>query len=422
MTKPNAIIFGGLNTCSRALAAYLVPPDGEPLVEHLRIVDKYSVSPPTTYIGSDFPKVLEKPNVEYRQANLTIPSTVAGCFEPPAGSAPDARTYVFDLTGEIQWDRPEAVQIAHTLRVARLVGQEAARRGVAAYVRMMHPFYECKEKGAHDEKEDVRPDGVHGTWWHETLRTLGAIDGLNLVIVRKAIVYGPYIDYGPVMSFIAIGAVYGYLKQPVKGLWAPGKHPVHTVHATDVAGAFWACAEWMHRVGGRAKADELAGEEIPFRNDKKAAEIEGVISPETRVVAPLFHLEDDSQVTLAQFSNIVAAANDTTYEFHSFVINTMAKFKLEDVVEEINEEHVSVWTQMLTESEPPISSTPFSAYADVYQLKRHVVAFSADKLKRIVGYQLQRPQFEEAGLREIIEKLRAERTWPNAKPQPASES
>jgi hypothetical protein len=59
---------GGLNTCSRALAALLVPVDGEPLVsvsfpaidrssrhlsrssQHLRIVDKYSVAPATVYV------------------------------------------------------------------------------------------------------------------------------------------------------------------------------------------------------------------------------------------------------------------------------------------------------------------------------------------------------------------------------------
>lgn len=65
----------------------------------MRIVDKFSVVPPTTYvstaievltasdvrwltiaiqthfnryIGAEFPKVLEKPEVEYRQANLTV--------------------------------------------------------------------------------------------------------------------------------------------------------------------------------------------------------------------------------------------------------------------------------------------------------------------------------------------------------------
>lgn len=119
--------------------------------------------------------MLEKPNVEYRQANVTVPATVAACFDPPEGQ--EAYSYVFDLTGEMQWDRPEKVQINNTLRVARHIGLEAARRGVAAYVRLMPPFYECKEKGTHDEKEDVKPDGVVGTWWHETLRTLGAIEG-----------------------------------------------------------------------------------------------------------------------------------------------------------------------------------------------------------------------------------------------------
>lgn len=68
------------------------------------------------------------------------------------------------------------VQVANTFKVARLIGLEAARRKVVAYVRIQHPFYECKEKGTHDEKEDIKPDGVLGTWWHETVRALGAIE------------------------------------------------------------------------------------------------------------------------------------------------------------------------------------------------------------------------------------------------------
>ena len=68
------------------------------------------------------------------------------------------------------------MQIKNTFGVARLVGLEAARRKVKSYVRIQHPFYECKEKGKHDEKEDVKPDDVLGTWWHETLRMLASID------------------------------------------------------------------------------------------------------------------------------------------------------------------------------------------------------------------------------------------------------
>lgn len=412
MTKKNAIIFGGLNTCTRALAAHLVPPDGEPLVANLRIVDKYSVAPPTTYLGAEFPKVLKKPNVEYKQANLTIPAAVAACFDPPEGQEP--YHYVFDLAGEIQWDRPEKVQINNTLCVSQHVGLEAARRGVLAYVKLMHPFYECKEKGSHDEKEDVKPDGVLGTWWHETLRTLGAIDGLNLVIVRKACVYGPYVDYGPITSYMAMASVYAYLKQPVKCLWGPGKHPVHTVHVDDVAGAMWACAEWIDRVGGRTKANEIAGEEIPFRNDKsKAAQVPAMAPPDQKIVAPLFHLEDDGNLDLAGLGTRVANAFGTQLEFYNFMVNTLAKFKLEDHVEDINEEHVSTWTTMITESKPPCPQTHYTAYMTVYNLKRIVVAFNADKLKRVVGYQLKVPQLTPDTVRDVIDKLKAEGSWPN---------
>jgi hypothetical protein len=56
-----------------------------------------------------------------------------------------------------------------------LIGLEAARRQVKAYVRLQHPFYETPEKGSHDEKVDIIPEGTLGIWWHETLRMLAAI-------------------------------------------------------------------------------------------------------------------------------------------------------------------------------------------------------------------------------------------------------
>ena len=69
------------------------------------------------------------------------------------------------------------VQINHTCNVARLIGEEAARRSVQAYVRLQQPWYETPDKGLHEEKEDIKPQGVIGTWWHESLRMLGTIEG-----------------------------------------------------------------------------------------------------------------------------------------------------------------------------------------------------------------------------------------------------
>lgn len=42
---------------------------------------------------------------------------------------------------------------------------------------------------------------------------------------------------------------------------------------------------------GRQQANTVAGEEIVFRNDKKKIkEVEGVVPPEQKIVAPLFNL------------------------------------------------------------------------------------------------------------------------------------
>lgn len=57
-----------------------------------------------------------------------------------------------------------------------MIGLEAAKRKVKAYIRLQLPFYETPSKGSHDEKVDIKPAGTIGTWWHETLRMLAAIE------------------------------------------------------------------------------------------------------------------------------------------------------------------------------------------------------------------------------------------------------
>ncbi|KAH7910175.1 hypothetical protein BJ138DRAFT_1153513 [Hygrophoropsis aurantiaca] len=408
--KPSVVIFGGLNTCSRALAALLVPLEGERLVSHLRIVDKFSVHPPTTYLGAEFPNILQQPDVEYRQVNLTVPTAVSSAFDPPAGKTP--YSYVFDLTGEINHDRGEGIAIQMTFLVAKIIAHEAARRKVKAYVRLQQPIYESPEKGSHDEKEDVKPVRPLDAWWHETSRMLASIQDLNLVIVRIGFVYGPYVDFGLFAVVTTVASVYGYMKKPMKTLWGPGKDRIDTVHVDDVAGGMWACAEWIAPLG-RNEADVIAGEKIPFHNEKsKVAEVEGTCPPTSQPIAPIFNLVDDSETTLVKGGSMITELFGTTFEFYDFITNTVAKFKLDDVVEEINEHHVGTWTQMLQTSNPPITHTPLNAYMDKYALSRHRLAYSNGKIKNVVGYKLRQPNFGHETLTEVVEKWKAEGSWP----------
>jgi hypothetical protein len=88
------------------------------------------------------------------------------------------------------------------------------------------------------------------------------------------------------------------------------------------------------------------------------------------------------------------------------------KLKLDDIVEEINEHHVGTWTEMLQMSNAPIAQTPLSAYMDQWALARRKLAYNNSKIKNVIGYKLNRPHFTHNELREVVDKWKAEGSWP----------
>lgn len=189
-------------------------------------------------------------------------------------------THIIDATGEILYDRPMQVQINQTLKVAlsiahaALAQSSAATVDLKAYIKPTYPFYDhssSSDSGLLEANESGwKPLGIRGTWWHETLRALGNIGGLPLVVTRLAYLYGPntistegmFVTLHPhprstaslptyvmttrivtvVPALIFVGYSYKQNAEDMKYLWS-SKLRKHTVHSEDAAGAIWACAE-----------------------------------------------------------------------------------------------------------------------------------------------------------------------------------
>lgn len=49
---------------------------------------------------------------------------------------------------------------------------------------------------------------------------------------------------------------------------------------------------------------------------------------------------------------------------------------------------------------------------DKYALAKHVVALNNTKIKEVVGYKLKYPQFSHDTVREVVDKWKAEGSWP----------
>jgi len=70
---------------------------------------------------------------------------------------------------------------------------------------------------------------------------------------------------------------------------------------------------------------------------------------------------------------------------------------------------------MLMNSAPPITNTPLNPYMDKYTLAKHVLLYDNSKIKKIVGYNLKRPDFNHDNVKEVVDKWKEEGVWPNAR-------
>ncbi|CCA73720.1 hypothetical protein PIIN_07675 [Serendipita indica DSM 11827] len=409
---------GGVDSIAPGIVQYLVPAaPAEPLVSHIRLVDKYSVNPPTTYLSKIFQDRLRerKDYIEYRQGNLQNPAGVIDkVYDDPA---PDGRpyTYVIDIAGNLAYNLPPEVHIQHTFRVAVALAKAAAKRPhIQSYIRMVGPFSEhtdFKKKWKESEEKGWRPWGARGTWWLEAARAVASIPNLPLVVIRCATVYGPEIIRLEACITILCGLIYKSIDKEMKFLWNPRMRK-NTIHIYDLAGAIWACAQWIADKD-RATANALAGDILPPSGDKDVPNVPDAVPKSAGgILVPCFNITDDGDTTQETMNNAVGRLFGIKVGFHGTITNVISGMRMRDVAEDVNESHMQEWGKIIQMANPPVPRTPLSPYVDLHILDEHGIAMDNEKLKRIVGYKMTYPSFCEDTIRQFINWARSEGIWP----------
>ncbi|KAH3756318.1 NAD-dependent epimerase/dehydratase family protein [Pelomyxa schiedti] len=356
-TKPNAIVFGGTGFIGRNLVHFLVTQD---LCNYVRVVDK--VFPQTANLSAAHASVYERPNVLFKQGNLTNPTSIANCFAEGGYQY----QYVFNCAAETKYGQEEDIYLEKTRDLCVKLANAAMTNHVQKFIQLSSAqVYDGSGKIGRETDTKLSPWTTLAKVHLQTEATLKAIPGLPLVIFRPAIVYGPG-DLTGLEPRVICAAVYKHLGEKMKFLWGEGLG-INTVHVLDVCRAMWHGAT-------------------------------------TLPVGALYNLCDKNDTTQGKFNAVLEGIFGIKTGFFGTIMSNLAKMNFKSTAEEVNDKHLKPWSELCKAAH--IANTPLTPYLDqevLYSNHTHVDGTAIER----TGFAYQHPLITEALIREQIEYHRA---------------
>lgn len=238
---------------------------------------------------------------------------------------------------------------SHTLSLT--IAAEAAKRRIKCFVELSTGMvYKPKEK-PRKEMDDLKPWLKLAKWKLETEEALKRIQGLNLVILRLAHVYGPYTNTY-LATALCLARVYKYEEETMKWLWDRDLR-TNTVHVEDCANACWQAAEWYSKTTPRATA--------------------------------VFNIVDQGNTSQGTLADILASVFSIPMKFEGGIVSKMAMLKLDSVVDELNDDTLDPWAELQQEAgitEP----TPLNPFMEKELLKDNDLSLDGTKFVEDTGF------------------------------------
>lgn len=339
MSKPRVLVLGGCGFVGRTLVEYLID---NSIAEKVRVADK--VLPALAGLSEHQKEVYTK--VDFKQVNLSRPQTIAKVFDDEAPF-----DYVFNLAGETKYSQVEAVYKENIIDVSVTSATEAAKRGVKVFIEVSTA--QIYDSGSKPRKEDakIKPWTGIAKAKAKAEDELRKIQGLNLIIVRPAIIYGPG-DLSGLTPRMITAAVYKSLGEKMEFLWDKDL-ALNTVHVRDVVNALLHLA----KNGKPGSVYNLADE---------SGTDQGSICA---ILEPLFGIKTGF---LGNMKSKVATS-----------------VAMKTVAETANDKHLKPWSDLCKENK--ISTTPLTPYLDEELLYDNPLTVDGSAIKE-TGFTYQHPK------------------------------
>jgi len=352
-SKPNVIVLGGLGFIGRNFVEYLVDHN---LVGKIRVADK--VLPDLAGLSEKQMKLFKGSGavVEFKQANLAREAMVTKVFD-----ADFKVDYVFNLAGETKYSQTDEVYKENIIDVSVTCGKAAAKAGVKRFVEVSTSQVYSGDKKASGEDDKPKPWTKLATAKLQAEEELKKIPGLNLVIVRPAIVYGP----GDILGLtprIICAAVYKHLNETMEFLWDK-ELKMHTIHVEDVCAALW-------HLTSHGQSGEI------------------------------FNLADSNDTDQGKINKLLENIFGIKTGFMGTIKSKLAtSVAMKTVAETANEKHLKPWSDLCKAKN--ITNTPLTPYLDEELLYNNAYSVDGNKIIK-TSFSYKHPNVTEQTLRETI--------------------
>jgi len=342
------------------------------LAIRIRVVDKQR--PETSYFSAAHKAIFDnKRVVDYVQADLTNVATVTKIF---TGMQFD---YVFNCCGETRFGLSDADYKMKCLDTAVKCATAAAKAGVKKFVELSTAqVYDPSEKPANEDAK-LSPWTVQASYRLKAEQELAKIPGLNLVVLRPAIVYGPA-DLTGLSPRIVVAAVYKKSGKVMKFLWGESLR-LNTVHVDDVCAAMWSSAI-------EAKPGST------------------------------YNLADDVDLSQGVLTSWLGSLFQIKTDFFGKLVSNVVKLGLQSLASDANNEHIPIWDSICREH--GIANTPLSPYIAAELLSNTSLCIDGTKItKELPSFKSYKHRVSEVEVKNQIDFFVAQGIFPKMLGPPA---
>jgi len=350
MSKPKVLFFGGVGFIGRNFVKYLVDND---LASEIRVLDKLPIS--LAFFSEAHKKTFANEKVTTKQANLCSPQSIEKFFHTEG-----TWDVVVNLAAETKYGQTEEVYKEKVLDVVKKCSDEAKKLKVKRWVEVSTAqIYESGSKPSSEDSK-IAPWTNLATYKYQAEEHIKST-GLEYVILRPAIVYGPGDSYG-LAPRIIVGAVYKFLQDKQKNLWN-AELAMNTVHVHDVCKAIW-----------QAGKDFKPGS--------------------------IYNLADKSNTDQGKINEVLEQLFGIKTGFYGKLLSSGAQaVGLKGIAETANEKHLKPWSDLCKKS--GISSTPLSPYVDPELIKNTPLSIDGSAIES-AGFKYDFPQLKKEHFEEIM--------------------